>query len=597
MKIPDWLQTVLASFDNSKEPFMEVAIFDAIRNAAHARENLSAEEQAAVQTEWAVFGFYGRPDGDSVWGTYFAPMLTATRKDGTELRSPDIADLNAESVAHWEERARSVKNPVMQARYADAVWDLRKAILRISPSHEFAQIAIHAYIEAAEQHRYKMDIEGVWWLSRALDLSLSLKDIERAKRVVRAIFAFCDAATTPEHVGIWVFPFDALYGRKDLLSPEQETKIVSDLETMLVRTSGQGEAKDFNAHGAEAAAERLAQHYKRLGDTAAVRRVITTYGQAFVKLSKDASPMLVSAWLQPVIERYEQEGLKKEAEELQLLASEKAKHIASDMKTVALPFEITKEEIDKFTDEITAEDLHQSLQRIAAYFIPKVAESRQLLERIRTDTPFLSMIPVVHVDAEGRPVGRVGSIDDDPDGRLHEQLGQSIGFQQPFLVLALDRLRERYNPAVDDVLKFLKESPVFPAPGDELLRQGLTAYWQGDFVKAIHVLVPQVEHSLRDLLALLGIPTVKTVPRHPEILDAKNMNNALSDERVRQALTEDVWRYLVVLYIDRRGGLNLRNDLAHGLARLETFNRAIADRVIHSLLVLSLIRVGDTGKE
>ncbi|HWF06282.1 MAG TPA: DUF4209 domain-containing protein, partial [Candidatus Angelobacter sp.] len=46
---------------------------------------------------------------------------------------------------------------------------------------------------------------------------------------------------------------------------------------------------------------------------------------------------------------------------------------------------------------------------------------------------------------------------------------------------------------------------------------------------------------------------------------------------------------LTVLYIDRRG-LNIRNDLTHGLMEMDRFNRAIADRVFHSLLVLALIR-------
>jgi Domain of unknown function (DUF4209) len=44
-----------------------------------------------------------------------------------------------------------------------------------------------------------------------------------------------------------------------------------------------------------------------------------------------------------------------------------------------------------------------------------------------------------------------------------------------------------------------------------------------------------------------------------------------------------------VLYIERRG-LNLRNDLAHGLVPIEGFSQPIADRVLHSLLVLSLLR-------
>jgi len=100
----------------------------------------------------------------------------------------------------------------------------------------------------------------------------------------------------------------------------------------------------------------------------------------------------------------------------------------------------------------------------------------------------------------------------------------------------------------------------------------------------------QIERTLRNFLALIGIPPLKTVKRHAGIMDAKSMNDALSDERAQQVLTENLWRYLSVLYIDRKGGLNLRNDLAHGLASPKAFNQPIADRVFHSLLALSLIR-------
>jgi hypothetical protein len=67
------------------------------------------------------------------------------------------------------------------------------------------------------------------------------------------------------------------------------------------------------------------------------------------------------------------------------------------------------------------------------------------------------------------------------------------------------------------------------------------------------------------------------------------MNEVLSDARMREKLTENLWRYLTVVYIDRRG-LNLRNDLAHGLVPPDGFKRHVADRVFHTLLALSLMR-------
>jgi lysyl-tRNA synthetase class 1 len=590
MKIPDWVQQVLSRFEEATEPHMEVELSDALRNAINGYPNLSAEDFKGFQAEWAAFLFHERPDKDSVWNTYFAPMMTVPRQDGTEFRSPDIKDLDAEVVAFWEGRARSVQNPVMRARYADLVWDLKRAITNERPSHEYAQIAIDAYLDATEKRRYTMDIDGVGWLRRALDLSLSLNDHARTARVVATIFEFYGAVAKPQRAGVWVFPFDALYGRKDLLTPGQESKIIADLETMLAKTSGEGSPEEFDPFGAQAAAERLAQHYRRLNDSASVRRVIKTYGQAFERMSKDASPMLATAWLQPVIERYEQEGLKQEAEQLQMESAEKGKNIASEMREVSVTVDIKPEDVERLVQDLTSGDLRTSLLRIAVYFIPKVSETRQLLEKMRTDAPLMSMIRIVRVESDGHPSSIIGPIEEDLEGRLHKQLGDTISFYQPFLARTLTVLRERYSPTVVDISSFLGESPLFPAGGNDLLREGLAAYEREDFVKAIHVLVPQIEHTLRNFLTLIDIPPLKTVKRHPGIMDAKSMNDVLSDDRVRQALTEDLWRYLSVLYIDRRGGLNLRNDLAHGLAGAKAFSRSIADRVFHSLLALSLMR-------
>jgi hypothetical protein len=565
-------------------------IVDELDRVRKGHGDLSDEDFKGYMAERSAFFFRGHSDKDSVWGTFFGPMAVLTRNDGGEVRVPDIKELDGEVVAHWESRARSTNDPVMRARYADVVWDLKQAIANERPSHEFAQMAIDLYLLAIRERLYTMEIEAVNWLKRALGLSLSIRDTERTKLAVDRMFEFYDQVASPEKPGVWIFLFDTLYGRKNLLTPEQEAKIIADLESMLARTSS-GKPEEFDPHGAQAAAERLAQHYRRQNDKANIERVIKKYGSAFERLSKDASPMLAMAWLQPVIERYEQEGLKQEAERLQLMHADKGKNIASDLKEVSATVEIKKEDIEKEVERLIGSgNLSTSLLNVAHAFIPKVDQARKFLEQMRTQAPLLSMLSVGIVESDGHTSAKIGSLDEDPDGRLHRQLGQTIGFYQPFLAMTLERLRERYKPSIDDILKFLQGSPLFVDADKGLLRQGLEAYEKEDFVKAIHVLVPQIEHILRTFLGGLGVPTLKTVRNHPGIMDAKSMNDILNDERMRQVMTESLWRYLTVLYIEKKGGLNLRNDLAHGLLPPNAFNRPVADRVFHSLLALSLIR-------
>jgi lysyl-tRNA synthetase class 1 len=47
---------------------------------------------------------------------------------------------------------------MMRARYADLVWDLKRAITQQKPNPEFARIAIDSYIEAADKKFYPMEM-------------------------------------------------------------------------------------------------------------------------------------------------------------------------------------------------------------------------------------------------------------------------------------------------------------------------------------------------------------------------------------------------------------------------------------------------------
>jgi len=69
----------------------------------------------------------------------------------------------------------------------------------------------------------------------------------------------------------------------------------------------------------------------------------------------------------------------------------------------------------------------------------------------------------------------------------------------------------------------------------------------------------------------------------------KNFEDLLRDERAEASLREDGVHYLRVLFTDQRGW-NLRNNIAHGLTLPQSFDRTMADRVFHALLLFGLLR-------
>jgi hypothetical protein len=49
-----------------------------------------------------------------------------------------------------------------------------------------------AYLESVREQCYTMPIEGVRWVQRALDLSLSISDTARTEKIVQFMFEFHD---------------------------------------------------------------------------------------------------------------------------------------------------------------------------------------------------------------------------------------------------------------------------------------------------------------------------------------------------------------------------------------------------------------------
>ncbi len=197
---------------------------------------------------------------------------------------------------------------------------------------------------------------------------------------------------------------------------------------------------------------------------------------------------------------------------------------------------------------------------------------------------------------EQQIIAEIGSVENDLEGRTVMQTLENIGFSVPFLAVVMDKLRERYTLAASDLLSLLHQSPAFDEDRKELLLAGLTAFLDGDYVKAIHVLVPQVEHILRRLLGMLGRPTSKHIRVNLGVMQEKSLDDILSDPAMRKALGDDLRRYLSAFLVDRRGH-NLRNRLAHGLMAPREFNRGIGDRVVHVLLVLGMIREQEASQD
>jgi hypothetical protein len=257
------------------------------------------------------------------------------------------------------------------------------------------------------------------------------------------------------------------------------------------------------------------------------------------------------------------------------------------MATIGHSVRFTKDEIDNFLDAMTDAGLQASLARIVAKFLPDPEDTRRQVLETAEQSPLFSLFTKRIMDHEGRVIAEVGSPANDMEGQIAHEMAESMGFWVPFLRGTVEKLIDKYTVSPDDVLDFLYLSPALTEDRRDLIRAGVDAYLRGQYVFAVHTLIPQIEHAVRNLVAGLGGPILAR-GRHGA-MNLRNLDKLLQVERFIETLTDRVSVYLRVLLTDQRGW-NVRNNICHGLMPGAQIGSAIADRVFHALLLLGSVR-------
>jgi hypothetical protein len=590
IQVPDSVREVRERFDSENTPLDEREIGFALWKSASTQPDLTEAQRRGVWAEIAPFKFRPSPsDQSSAWGTYFGPLGRGTTEDGTPTYEPDLAEADEDVVRYWEERAGITGHPVMKARYADVVWDLSHKITGHRPNIKFAHTAVDAYVETARRRLYSDSTVGIGYLTRALNLAISISDEERIEIVRDAMFDLFNAIADPEKMGTWHFLFDELYENKKVpLSRQQTAFLIDSLENILAACIGKSSTLGPGFYAAFCAADRLAKHYRRTGQIADVHRVVGAYGRMVESLADKEAPTMAMARLQQLWYFYKSHGMAEDAKRVQLATLAKGKQAPLSMRKISREVKLDPQELDNFLTRMTEGGIRKGLERIAVHFVESVSATRKFLGEMNQKFPFSSMIPSITI-RDDQFTAIVGSVEEDPDGQLYAQMAQSIDIRNQFLAMSFDRLRERYAPKADDITDFVCLSPAIESNRRGLIQDGIAAYLLGDHVKCVHVLLPQIESALRNLLILLGSPPNKPTGNNMGTMQLKNLNDILRDPKVQACLGENIWRYLLVFLADPRGQ-NARNRVAHGLVPHEHFSRPLSDRVIHVLLTLGLIR-------
>jgi hypothetical protein len=385
----------------------------------------------------------------------------------------------------------------------------------------------------------------------------------------------------------YVFLFEAIYDNGRVAGPEKAA-IIAYLESVLTATTNQSDTT-FDFATAEIVADLLATHFRRSNTKADEERVIRAAGLATEFAARQASALFAMTWLQKLLERYRNFGMNADADRVQVEARRRGIDSGEEMKKRAHTFTIPEETIAAYrTWLIEPQKPRDLLLRWATNNAPSVKGARETLKQSLTATPLLARIGVTAINA-GQFVSKAGSIEDDLEGRVGVHLRRMIEMRFNLFVGGWQHIQQNKPLSADDILGALSVSPVFTADGLELIGEGLKRFFADDQLGATHILLPQIECALRNLLGLLGRPTNKAVRGESGVMQERNMNEALGDPAIRAVLPEDFQRHLQIVFASRLG-FNLRNVVAHGLLPASQFSILTSLMALQGLLLMSLIQ-------
>lgn len=491
----------------------------------------------------------------------FGPLFVMS--DSRSAITDDFTDNQLEVLA---EIINDITDPELQARIADLLW-IRKR------DFSMAKLAIDAYLRSAlvleDPENWS---SGASRIERALRLSRMLgKKTGLMDGVIKHIEEVLD-----KYEGS-----DPLFFSQRLMSllqevgagePKKYIKLSSEIAT---KAESEG---DF--YRARSYWEVNASWFRQDNDLEGEKKALINVAETYVKEAATANSNLVAAsHQQHAIEAYRRiGGYKERIEELHNALLEYQKKSLNEMGSFSVEgqdlSDIIKDSINKVKGKAIYDAIFELVLMVPS---PGVQKLREEVKEQAEKYPLQHLVSAVVVNDEGKVIGRHSNMmSDDPEEverANREHMFKQAAFHYHIYTHSLiepvrHHINREHNVRVQDFMRIVSNNPFVPKGREYLYAQGLKAGMDGDFVAAMHLLIPQVEHSIRHILTQTG--QITSGIDSSGIQDERSLNTTLYLPELKELMDENIVFDLQGLLVERFGS-NLRNRMAHGLMSHNSF--------------------------
>ncbi len=462
----------------------------------------------------------------------------------------------------------------MRALLADAAQSYKR-------DHIIAQIAIEAYVESA---------------IRLQDLQNWLHSASRLRRAVNIAAAYGSkkkknpllekAIAEAEKIVVTYQGDDPRFLTETALVLLLRFPKRLSLETALVYASYAGNAAkraeaDHDWHRARRYWQLQADWYRQFGDEAkqlnALEEMVETYVSAAEDALKGSSPYIYAAsWIHSAIRAYNNlGGFQWRVQELQIVLDEYQQKSRSEYKPMMIVMDISPFAAQA-QSQVQGKSWQEALNALVNLDgIPSKALIHELLVETARKAPLSYLLPIELVRARGKVFENIpsGSTDSQPSANAAaateaREYIEARKMHELFALSSVEPARQRvvqeHTITPEDISSLIASSSFVPSDRIQLYTKGLWNGLQGDFMIASHLLIPQIEESMRHILRQNGILSTNFTSQG--IQDERPLGETLHlFETVALDVLDSDLLFTIKGFLHERAGSNMRNDLGHGL--------------------------------
>ncbi len=472
------------------------------------------------------------------------------------------ADLTDSDIDAVRQLAPLAKDPALRARLHDVLW------IRVKDHHACAEAA-RAYIKAAQG----LDNEHDWpraaeCFKRSVLLAAKLgrkkegfkeaaEAMEQAAQSAAGDAAGCRFAAYLKIVLSKAIGDPAKYGE---MAEAFAKRVENDRRT--ARTYWQL-AADFYHEAENSEASK----------NAALAAAETYVNEAAERASgKMASAMAAASLLHSGIEALRRAGAERERiVELRKQLTKYQKDQLGEMKSYSTSVDLSKL-VEGAQSHVRGCEFKEALYRFTlGHSLTDLEELRKSVQETVNEHPLTHLFGATMMDSEGRPIRHKPSLlhlkGEELEKALEaEMFEMAAKFQwsmraRGFIEPARLQILNEHHPRIEDLHFLVQNNPFIPPGHEEIFLRGIHAGFHGDFVVAAHLLIPQIENSIRYVLESNGVDVsnLKSDMTQP----VKTLGALFDLPATAEIFGEEMCFELRGCLIEKNG-YDIRNKVAHG---------------------------------